>query len=56
MGDCWSAMASLQVEYVRPDRVYNAVRGGTAELFDEKCGLVSFPEANYETSHHLGVT
>jgi DNA-binding transcriptional LysR family regulator len=35
--------ASLQVEYMRPDRIYDAVRDGTADL-----GLVSYPEASRE--------
>jgi DNA-binding transcriptional LysR family regulator len=35
--------ARLQVEYMRPDRIYEAVRGGTADL-----GLVSYPEASRE--------
>jgi DNA-binding transcriptional LysR family regulator len=33
--------ARLQVEYMRPDRIYEAVRAGTADL-----GLVSYPEAS----------
>jgi DNA-binding transcriptional LysR family regulator len=35
--------ARLQVEYMRPDRIYEAVREGTADL-----GLVSYPEASRE--------
>ena len=35
--------ARLQVEYMRPDRIYDAVREGTADL-----GLVSYPEASRE--------
>jgi DNA-binding transcriptional LysR family regulator len=35
--------AHLQVEYMRPDRIYHAVREGTADL-----GLVSYPEASRE--------
>lgn len=35
--------ARLQVEYMRPDRIYDAVRGGTADL-----GLVSYPESSRE--------
>jgi len=35
--------ARLQVEYMRPDRIYDAVRQGTADL-----GLVSYPEASRE--------
>ena len=35
--------ASLQVEYQRPDRIYDAVREETVDL-----GLVSYPEANRE--------
>jgi DNA-binding transcriptional LysR family regulator len=35
--------ASLQVDYMRPDRIYDAVRSGTADL-----GVVSYPEASRE--------
>ncbi len=35
--------AGLHVEYMRPDRIYEAVRNGEAEL-----GLVSYPEPNRE--------
>jgi DNA-binding transcriptional LysR family regulator len=35
--------ARLQVEYMRPDRIYDAVREGTADL-----GVVSYPEASRE--------
>jgi LysR family transcriptional regulator, transcriptional activator of the cysJI operon len=35
--------AHLQVEYMRPDRIYEAVRTGTADL-----GLVSYPESSRE--------
>ena len=35
--------AHLQVQYMRPDRIYEAVREGTADL-----GLVSYPEASRE--------
>ena len=35
--------ARLQVEYMRPDRIYDAVREGTADL-----GLVSYPEPSRE--------
>jgi len=35
--------ARLQVEYMRPDRIYEAVRDGAADL-----GLVSYPEASRE--------
>jgi DNA-binding transcriptional LysR family regulator len=35
--------AHLQVEYMRPDRIYEAVRDGMADL-----GLVSYPEASRE--------
>jgi DNA-binding transcriptional LysR family regulator len=35
--------ARLQVEFMRPDRIYDAVREGTADL-----GLVSYPEASRE--------
>jgi LysR family transcriptional regulator, transcriptional activator of the cysJI operon len=35
--------ARLQVEYMRPDRIYEAVREGTADL-----GLVSYPEPSRE--------
>jgi len=35
--------ARLQVEYMRPDRIYEAVREGTADL-----GVVSYPEASRE--------
>ena len=35
--------ARLQVEYMRPDKIYDAVREGTADL-----GLVSYPEASRE--------
>jgi LysR family transcriptional regulator, transcriptional activator of the cysJI operon len=35
--------AHLQVEYMRPDRIYEAVRNGAADL-----GLVSYPEASRE--------
>jgi LysR family transcriptional regulator, transcriptional activator of the cysJI operon len=35
--------ARLQVEYMRPDRIYDAVRDGAADL-----GLVSYPEASRE--------
>lgn len=35
--------AHLQVDYMRPDRIYEAVREGTADL-----GLVSYPEASRE--------
>jgi len=35
--------ARLQVEYMRPDRIYAAVREGAADL-----GLVSYPEASRE--------
>jgi DNA-binding transcriptional LysR family regulator len=35
--------ARLQVEYMRPDRIYDAVRSGAADL-----GLVSYPEASRE--------
>jgi DNA-binding transcriptional LysR family regulator len=37
--------ARLQVEYMRPDRIYDAVRDGTADL-----GLVSYPEESREIS------
>jgi DNA-binding transcriptional LysR family regulator len=33
--------AQLQVEYMRPDKIYDAVRNGAADL-----GLVSYPEPN----------
>jgi DNA-binding transcriptional LysR family regulator len=35
--------ARLEVEYMRPDRIYDAVREGTADL-----GLVSYPEESRE--------
>ena len=35
--------AQLRVEYMRPDRIYEAVRAGTADL-----GLVSYPESSRE--------
>ena len=35
--------AQLDVEYMRPERIYAAVRGGTADL-----GLVSYPESSRE--------
>ena len=35
--------ANLQVEYMRPDKIYEAVRNDTADL-----GLVSYPEASRE--------
>ena len=35
--------ARLQVEYMRPDKIYDAVREGTADL-----GLVSYPESSRE--------
>jgi len=35
--------ARLQVDYMRPDRIYDAVRSGTADL-----GVVSYPEASRE--------
>ena len=35
--------ARLQVEYMRPDRIYDSVREGTADL-----GLVSYPESSRE--------
>jgi DNA-binding transcriptional LysR family regulator len=35
--------AQLQVEYMRPDRIYEAVRSGAADL-----GLVSYPESSRE--------
>src|SRR5579863_1285169 len=35
--------ASLLVEYMRPDRIYDAVRDGSADL-----GLVSYPESSRE--------
>ena len=35
--------ARLEVEYMRPDRIYDAVRDGAADL-----GLVSYPEASRE--------
>jgi DNA-binding transcriptional LysR family regulator len=35
--------ANLQVEYMRPDRIYDAVREGKADL-----GLVSYPESSRE--------
>jgi DNA-binding transcriptional LysR family regulator len=35
--------AQLHVEYMRPDRIYEAVRAGAADL-----GLVSYPEASRE--------
>ena len=35
--------ARLQVEYMRPDRIYDSVREGTADL-----GLVSYPEPSRE--------
>src|ERR1035438_6309234 len=38
-----SEMGRLQVEYMRPDRIYDALRDGTADL-----GLVSYPEASRE--------
>lgn len=36
-------MAQLAVEYMRPERIYAAVRNGTADL-----GLVSYPESSRE--------
>lgn len=36
-------LAQLEVEYMRPERIYEAVRTGAADL-----GLVSYPESNRE--------